>query len=240
MNLPVTTGRLAARRRHSLFAAGEANRKDIMSVQPCDLRHTATERIGRAIHHRAARHLACAGVSPADGVGQCCVALHGVGEDRQTRRRGVCKQIGIGVHRAGIDMNPRWQSEFAHEASHPCAIENGCLGVARNHLGPAVGRRRLGIAPVEHDQAHVTLTIGRTRATQVLQQARRKKPVTVRNALPHLGDQPLNGGAIANDFLDLGVIDVTPDGLKVVELAPGVTKEEISQKTGAPLDTSAV
>jgi len=39
---------------------------------------------------------------------------------------------------------------------------------------------------------------------------------------------------------DLGVIDVTEKGLKLVELAKGVTVEEIQQKTGAPLDVSSV
>jgi 3-oxoacid CoA-transferase subunit B len=34
---------------------------------------------------------------------------------------------------------------------------------------------------------------------------------------------------------DLAVIDVTPAGLKLVELAPGVTREEVQGKTGAPL-----
>ncbi|AKJ68563.1 succinyl-CoA:3-ketoacid-CoA transferase [Pandoraea thiooxydans] len=52
---------------------------------------------------------------------------------------------------------------------------------------------------------------------------------------------PLTGVGVVDQIItDLGVIDVTPDGLKVVELAPGVTKEEIQQKTGAPLDMSAV
>jgi 3-oxoacid CoA-transferase subunit B len=31
------------------------------------------------------------------------------------------------------------------------------------------------------------------------------------------------------------VIDVTPHGLKVVEIAPGVTREELQSKTGAVL-----
>ncbi|MGQ2981330.1 MAG: succinyl-CoA--3-ketoacid-CoA transferase, partial [Polaromonas sp.] len=34
---------------------------------------------------------------------------------------------------------------------------------------------------------------------------------------------------------DLAVIDVTPQGLKVVELAPGVTMEALQAKTGCKL-----
>ena len=39
---------------------------------------------------------------------------------------------------------------------------------------------------------------------------------------------------------DLGVMAVTPDGLKLLELAPGVTVEEIKSKTAAKLDVSGV
>jgi 3-oxoacid CoA-transferase subunit B len=34
---------------------------------------------------------------------------------------------------------------------------------------------------------------------------------------------------------DLAVMDVTPQGLKVVELAPGVTFEQLQSKTGVKL-----
>jgi 3-oxoacid CoA-transferase subunit B len=47
---------------------------------------------------------------------------------------------------------------------------------------------------------------------------------------------PLTGvGVIDRIITDLAVIDVTPHGLKVVELAPGVTREDLQQKTGVPL-----
>ena len=52
---------------------------------------------------------------------------------------------------------------------------------------------------------------------------------------------PLTGVGVVNRIItDLGVIDVTEKGLKLVELAKGVTVEEIQQKTGAPLDVSSV
>jgi 3-oxoacid CoA-transferase subunit B len=52
---------------------------------------------------------------------------------------------------------------------------------------------------------------------------------------------PLTGVGVVDEIItDLGVIEVTEIGLKVTELAPGVSVEEIQAKTGAPLDVSAV
>ena len=42
-------------------------------------------------------------------------------------------------------------------------------------------------------------------------------------------------GVVDRIITDLAVMDITPHGLKVVEMAPGVTDEELQSKTGVPL-----
>ena len=47
---------------------------------------------------------------------------------------------------------------------------------------------------------------------------------------------PLTGIGVVNRIItDLAVLDVTPQGLKIVEIAEGVTREELQSKTGVPL-----
>jgi 3-oxoacid CoA-transferase subunit B len=53
-------------------------------------------------------------------------------------------------------------------------------------------------------------------------------------------DLPLTGRAVVSRIItDLAVIDVTPEGLVLRELAPGVTHDEVIAATGAPLIVEA-
>jgi 3-oxoacid CoA-transferase subunit B len=47
---------------------------------------------------------------------------------------------------------------------------------------------------------------------------------------------PLTGAAVVHRVItDLAVLDITPEGFLCVELAPGVTQELLTAKTGAPI-----
>jgi len=51
---------------------------------------------------------------------------------------------------------------------------------------------------------------------------------------------PLTGvGCVDRIYTDLAVIDVTPDGLLVQEMVPGISREQLQSMTGAPLQFSA-
>ncbi|RMX06564.1 CoA transferase subunit B [Corticibacter populi] len=65
--------------------------------------------------------------------------------------------------------------------------------------------------------------------------ARKKDGTTDLKILPEC-TLPLTGVGVVNRIItDLGVMDVTPEGLRLVELAEGVGFEEIQAKTGVPL-----
>lgn len=65
--------------------------------------------------------------------------------------------------------------------------------------------------------------------------ARKKDGTTDLKILPEC-TLPLTGKAVVSRIItDLGVMDITPEGLKLVELADGVSFEEIQSKTGVPL-----
>ena len=47
---------------------------------------------------------------------------------------------------------------------------------------------------------------------------------------------PLTGkGVVSRIYTDFAVVDVTPGGFRLLELAPGVAFEDVREKTGAPL-----
>ena len=62
---------------------------------------------------------------------------------------------------------------------------------------------------------------------------------TTRHGDPKLVERcsyPLTGpGVVSRIFTDLAVVDVTPDGFQLVELAPGINFEEVQARTGAPI-----
>lgn len=85
------------------------------------------------------------------------------------------------------------------------------------------------------------LVAGVGRVIVLMEHVARKKDGTVDQKLLPKCTLPLTGvGVIDMVITDMGVMEVTPNGLKLIELAPGVTVEEIKANTSAKLDVSAV
>ncbi len=85
------------------------------------------------------------------------------------------------------------------------------------------------------------LVAGVKRVVVLMEHVARAKDGTTSFKILKKCNLPLTGvGVIDRIITDLCVIDITPTGLKLVELAPGVTKQEVIDHTEPELDTSAV
>ncbi|MFN7835259.1 MAG: 3-oxoacid CoA-transferase subunit B [Burkholderiaceae bacterium] len=80
------------------------------------------------------------------------------------------------------------------------------------------------------------LVAGVQRVVVLMEHVAHKKDGTVDLKILPACTLPLTGvGVVDHIITDLGVMDVTPGGLRVVELAEGVTRAEIIAKTACPL-----
>ena len=80
------------------------------------------------------------------------------------------------------------------------------------------------------------LVAGVKRVIVLMEHVAKKKDGTTDLKILPACTLPLTGvGVVGRIITDLGVMDVTPEGLKLVELADGVSFEEIQSKTGVTL-----
>lgn len=80
------------------------------------------------------------------------------------------------------------------------------------------------------------LVAGVARVLVLMEHVAKKKDGTIDLKILPKCTLPLTGiGVVSRIITDLAVMDVTPAGLKVVDIAPGVSFDELQSKTGVPL-----
>ena len=78
------------------------------------------------------------------------------------------------------------------------------------------------------------LVAGVDRVVVVMEHTAKKKDGSIDKKILPKCNLPLTGVGVVNLIVtDLGVLEVGKSGLKLLELAPGVTKDELAEKTGA-------
>jgi 3-oxoacid CoA-transferase subunit B len=83
------------------------------------------------------------------------------------------------------------------------------------------------------------LVAGVERVIVVMEHTAKKKDGTIDLKILPKCTLPLTGVGVINMIItDLGVLEVGKDGLKLIELAPGVTAAEITEKTGAKVQVA--
>ena len=80
------------------------------------------------------------------------------------------------------------------------------------------------------------LVAGVARVIVLMEHVAKKKDGTIDLKIIPACTLPLTGvGVVDRIITDLAVMDITPHGLKVVETAPGISREELQSKTGVTL-----
>jgi 3-oxoacid CoA-transferase subunit B len=81
------------------------------------------------------------------------------------------------------------------------------------------------------------LVAGVERVVVVMEHTAKKKDGSIDKKILPKCNLPLTGVGVVNLIItDLGVLEVGKSGLKLLELAPGVTKDELAEKTGAAVN----
>ena len=81
------------------------------------------------------------------------------------------------------------------------------------------------------------LVAGVERVVVVMEHTAKKKDGSIDKKILPKCNLPLTGVGVVNLIItDLGVMEVGKSGLKLLELAPGVTKDELAEKTGAAVN----
>lgn len=85
------------------------------------------------------------------------------------------------------------------------------------------------------------LVAGVKRVVVLMEHVAKNKDGSISHKILKDCDLPMTGvGVVDRIITDLCVMDVTGNGLQVIELAPGVSREEVDAATGVTLDWSAL